>query len=105
MDSICDLPAEVVRPYMDQIYDLFRITVNDHNNSFKYPGLNAMAKATGISDKVFRDVFNGKKQRVSLTVCDRLAIYGDFNLNDMYEDAVDYPGWPEKYQPRGASVR
>ncbi len=62
-----------------------------------------MADVVGISSRSLSNILDETRGSISLEVCDKIALHGDFSLNEMFEDTIEWAKehpekhWPEDY--------
>lgn len=98
------LPAEIVTKYARQVYLQFHLTTNRPSD---YPGVKYMAEALGVetelNGRVLRCKTKTKLNSVKLDYCDKLCRYGDFSLDEIYDEAIVWAeendhNWPIGYE-------
>lgn len=103
MILLADIPSEVMAPYVLDIYKEFKDKHAPKERTF--PGISRMSEAVKMRSSDISDIITGKKSSVSLTVCDKLSLFGSFNLNEITEDAIEWAkehpeiNWPEDFMP------
>lgn len=105
-----NLPVEVVRPFvarMVKVADAEHVSGGIRGaRSRSAGGYQELARLVGVSHNVLWDIVNKKTLKsVEIKVADRLAMFGEFTLGELYERAEEWAilthsNWPEGYYRR-----
>jgi DNA-binding XRE family transcriptional regulator len=97
-----NLPVEIVKPYTVRVYQQFKVTKRE-NPQTNWPGIAEMADVLGLTTKSLGQILNEQRKSFTLELCDKIALHGDFSINEMWEDTLEWAfanpkaNWPKDY--------
>lgn len=103
-----DIPVEVIRPFVERMQRELTTPMDSPARGIGTTegvdeGQSALSKACGVSEKILRQITEGTVKGITMGTADKLSLYGDFSLPEIYERAEEWAlltgnDWPIGYR-------